>query len=100
MATPSPRLAARFGITEKEGHDEMKTVNKFSTMMKLLKSVSDESPMEDEEFGPSILRLITDEIDVSSLSFLKADVLSKSLKPLSYSSLTQKHCQVLIDMGI
>jgi len=81
----------------------MKSVDKFSSMMRLLKLVSErrhELPNSDEEFGPAILRLIADEIDVSSPSFLKADVLAKPLKSLAYSGLTQKHYHLLINMGI
>ena len=35
-----------------------------------------------------------------SLSFLKADVLQKPLKTLSYSSLTQRHYNLLVNMGV
>jgi hypothetical protein len=35
-----------------------------------------------------------------SLSFLKADVLSKPLKTLSYSGLTQRHYNLRVSMGV
>jgi hypothetical protein len=63
----TPRLAAKFGISEKEGRNVMKTVDTFSTMMRLLKWVKErrhELPEEDEAFGPAILRLIGEEIEV------------------------------------
>jgi hypothetical protein len=63
----TPRLAAKFEMSEKEGRDVMKTVDTFSAMMRLLKLVKerrDELPEEDEDFGPAILRLIGEEIEV------------------------------------
>ena len=74
----------------------MKSVDKFSTMLKLLKLVNErrhELPNDDEEFGPAILRLIANEIDVS-------DVLAKPLKSLAFSGLTQKHYHLLVNMGM
>ena len=75
----TPGLAANFGISEKEGRDVMKTVDTFSAMMTLLKLVKDrgdELPEEDDHFGPAILRLIGEGVEVChSLSCLKANVL-------------------------